>query len=257
MSGIPARSEAHLHETVRDYVESPGIAEGYDLDFAGLPLFRYDCEFIDEYVVPRSRVLDLGCGTGRHLAHLEGRGVRAAGFDLSAHMLEEARLNLECAGQPRRLVRCDFCRLPIRPGARFDAVLLMFSTLGMVRGSAARTSLLASLRPYLAGGGYLLAHLHNRHHRSGPPAPLWKRLARRPPAPPKGLEAGDTILRDYRGLRRLYLHCFTADEIADLLAAAGYRLVELRPLNERRDGPYPGDDWEYRAHGFLVAAQPR
>lgn len=65
------------------------------------------------------RVLDLGCGTGRHLRRLDRAGVRAVGADFSMGMLRVARRHLPAA----RLVGADLQRgLPFG-GARFDAAL--------------------------------------------------------------------------------------------------------------------------------------
>jgi len=68
------------------------------------------------------RVLDLGCGPGRDLEFLAQLGCRAAGLDLSAGMLAEARRRLPaapsgCAG----LVRANLGRPPFAAGS-FDGV---------------------------------------------------------------------------------------------------------------------------------------
>ena len=123
----------HLHPTVREYVASRTLAETYDEYFASNLLFRYDCRFLDEYLSPPGPVLDLGCGTGRHLLHLERCGISAVGLDLNPHMLQEAWTTLRQERVPCRLLRGDFHSLPLRRGARFQGILLMFSTLGLVR----------------------------------------------------------------------------------------------------------------------------
>lgn len=64
------------------------------------------------------RLLDIGCGTGHHLARLRERGFQASGVDGSAAMLDEARRqnpNLDL-----RLAIVD--RLPFADGS-FDAAL--------------------------------------------------------------------------------------------------------------------------------------
>jgi ubiquinone/menaquinone biosynthesis C-methylase UbiE len=64
------------------------------------------------------RLLDVGCGTGHHLAELRRRGFEAAGVDGSATMLEHAR-----ARNPGADVRhADVERLPF-PDGGFDYVL--------------------------------------------------------------------------------------------------------------------------------------
>lgn len=67
---------------------------------------------------PGSRVLDVGCGTGELLEHLQERGARASGVDPAPRMVELARAR--AAGADVR--SGDFERLPFDDGA-FDALL--------------------------------------------------------------------------------------------------------------------------------------
>ncbi len=52
-----------------------------------------EVEFIlEELMVPaEARILDIGCGTGRHAIELAKKGMRMTGVDISPEMLEEAR----------------------------------------------------------------------------------------------------------------------------------------------------------------------
>lgn len=73
-------------------------AEGYDrwsdfYDTEGNPLLDLDESVVRELLPdPRGlRVLDLGCGTGRHLGRFLDAGARVVGLDFSAGMLAQAR----------------------------------------------------------------------------------------------------------------------------------------------------------------------
>src|SRR5690348_18263129 len=61
---------------------------------------------------PGLRVLDVGCGAGRHAAALEQAGARVTGLDLSMCLLGHAR---EVTQAP--LLRADMRTLPVRPGS--------------------------------------------------------------------------------------------------------------------------------------------
>ncbi len=103
-----------------------GPREGYDrwartYDTTDNPVVAMDQRHALTALAPRAgeRVLDAGCGTGRHLRGLVAAGCRVTGVDFSTGMLDVAR------GRAQRvaLVRADLQRgLPFRPGV-FDAAL--------------------------------------------------------------------------------------------------------------------------------------
>jgi len=62
-------------------------------------------------------VVEVGCGTGRLVAHLASRNTQVLGIDLSAGMLEVAATRV-----PGRLVRADARQLPL-PDAIADAAI--------------------------------------------------------------------------------------------------------------------------------------
>lgn len=74
----------------------------------------------------RRRVLDLGCGPGRHAAHLSRRGAAVVGLDLSMTLLRRAReLHAPATGFVRGDMRC----LPFRAGA-FQVAVNLFTSYG-------------------------------------------------------------------------------------------------------------------------------
>ena len=77
---------------------------------------------------PHSRVLDLGCGSGRHSLALGERGLQVVGYDLSAPLLEVARYAADQRWFPIEFVQGDMRTLPYQD--QFDAVICYFSTFG-------------------------------------------------------------------------------------------------------------------------------
>ena len=84
-----------------------------------------EIEFIlKELTIPdRGRILDIGCGTGRHAVELARKGFRLTGVDLSAGMLEEARQAARRAGVSVHWIHADVTRLTVREP--FDAAICL------------------------------------------------------------------------------------------------------------------------------------
>lgn len=128
--------------------------------------------------LPVGRALDACCGTGRHAAHLTGRGWDVVGVDATHEMLEVARAKVPGA----RFEQGDVLDLPLADGAVDLAVCSLALThvpdLAAALASLARvvrpggTVVVADIHPVfvLVGGsaafphGGGLAHVRNLHH---------------------------------------------------------------------------------------------
>ena len=68
------------------------------------------------------RILDLGCGAGRHLVYIAKKTLEAHGSDISETGLCMAKERLERQGLEAFLARCDMKMLPYKDSS-FDAVI--------------------------------------------------------------------------------------------------------------------------------------
>ena len=74
-------------------------------------------------IAPGARLLDLGCGTGRHALELAKRGHRVTGLDISAGMLAQARTKANAAGVCVEWIQGDATRFSFADP--FDAVICL------------------------------------------------------------------------------------------------------------------------------------
>jgi SAM-dependent methyltransferase len=98
-------------------------------------------------LAPGSRVLDVGCGPGRHAHELARRGIQVVGVDIAARFVALAAAQ---APPGAAFVRGDARLLPVREGA-FDGVISLcqggFGLLGGLGEEAALAEMVRSLRP--------------------------------------------------------------------------------------------------------------
>jgi SAM-dependent methyltransferase len=166
-------------------------------------------------LAPGMRVLDAGCGPGRHVGALTARGVEVVGLDISA-----AFLRLLPGGWP---LRADVRQLPVRPGS-FDAAICRcqggFGLLGGVADELVLGELAGAVRPggrvgvtafsayfalrYLEEGDHFDAATGVNHERTE---------VRGASGPPRQFD--------------LWTTCFTPRELRLMAAAAGLRPTGL------------------------------
>ena len=70
-----------------------GVAEEYDESLPDHVMAHLTARRVAfaRNLMPRGKLLDVGCGTGRFLASMPTMGYELTGIDISAGMLEEAR----------------------------------------------------------------------------------------------------------------------------------------------------------------------
>jgi SAM-dependent methyltransferase len=256
---IPPLQEGH-HPTVVRYAADRDIADRYDEDFKDNLLFQTDTRFLDEVLPkPPARVLDLGCGTGRHMVHLARRGYVVTGVDVSAHMLAQARKKMEAAGFKPELLRIDICELGRIADGTYDAAICMFSTIGIIRTEEMRLEAVREAVRILKPGGVYVCHAHNKWFPTMFPGG-WRRVLREfaaSLAPGCGREFGDMVMENYRGICDLFLHTFSLGELKRLVARGGLAIFREMPLNLSRTGEYRGPAPWRRANGFIVAGRKK
>ncbi len=237
------------------YTHTPRLAAEEDAYFADHPLFRVDVRVLDERFVTPGRLIDLGCGAGRHAIHFARRGFSVAAVNLSRPMLEMVGQKARAAGVHLLRVESNLCRLGGFADRTFDYALSMFSTLGMIRGPAPRRQALMETSRVLRPGGRLALHAHNlwlnlrdRQGRAWLLNQVWRAAFARD-------ELGERRMT-YRGIPGMRVHLYRWGELKRELHGAGFRIDEVLPLDEVSAEPIPAP-WlahSLRAGGWIVFA---
>lgn len=211
---------------------------------------RYETAAIRELLgLPQdARLLDLGCGWGRHLRLLREAGHDVVGVDLSLPLLRQV-------GEAG-LVAADMRFLPLGAG-RFDAALNLATSLGLFLDDEPVLEVLAEAHRVLRPGGRLMLE---GMHRADVEANYVRRdswslddgtsvRARRRWDEKAGIshEALDWSGPAGEGSKRHSLRVRSAEEIASLVERAGFRV-------EARYGDWNGSRFTTRSPRLILCA---
>ncbi len=212
---------------------------------------------------PGSRVLDLGCGYGRHAVYLARQGYYVVCLDLSEYMIRKAEERVAAFNVSNRveLVHSDMRELKYR--SEFDGIYMFFTTFGYFSDEE-NSILLERMSNALKPAGVLLldlwnpvhifhiAYINNGVHR------IW-------------LEAGDyTVLEETHydvlnarvNTKRIFykkgwiqpeersfsVRVYTYWELRDMMEKAGLRI-------ERTYGSYRGDEYKPASPRMILLAR--
>ena len=151
-AGEAAQDEAPARDGSETQQAYSASAEWYDRlygskDYAGEA--QRVIRLVDERLPEARTLLDVACGTGRHLEHLRGR-FQCQGLDVSAEQLQEAR---------RQLPDLPFHLGDMRDAALgrvFDVVCCLFSAIGYMTTLADLARACATLARHARPGGLVL-----------------------------------------------------------------------------------------------------
>jgi tellurite methyltransferase len=174
----------------------------------------------------RVRVLDIGCGVGRHTVYLAARGFDVTATDNAPAAIAQCEKNLEAAGLRARLLAIDMTEFPF-PDGSFDGVISTQVIHHSNRATLGR--IIASITQKLAPGGFF----------------VWATPSLRHSGRGKGreIEPGTWVDEDHREGPVPHHYC-SEDEIRKLLADYDIESISEREMPDRPPG---------RWHWYVVA----
>jgi ubiquinone/menaquinone biosynthesis C-methylase UbiE len=187
-------------------------------------------QFIKDNFKQKGLILDLACGTGRHMIPLSKEGYDIVGLDISPNLLKIAKSRLRGI----QLVRADMRRLPFKAGT-FTAAVSMDTSLGYLPTEKDDLQSLGELRETMKRGTVLIADVFNREE-------LMQKYKTKNPVNPKekeyptfALSQKRTIDKDGGKLRDLWVVHDKADGKIKIFrhVARLYSLKGLQDLLEK------------------------
>ena len=200
-------------------------AEIYDKEFAkGFPV-DWETQILYKYLTVKGVLLDVGCGTGRHVVPLAEKGFDVVGIDKDKEMLMTSQTKLRLGKLNGSLILADAKKLPLR-GDIFDYVVAMGNVLGEVGvHSRDRETMVDEIKRTAKTNGILIVELVHRYWNAKDLfiwawrhiTTAWQKLGK------KLVEFGDyteTIRTNHEEFK-LTFHAFTANEARKLLLSRG------------------------------------
>ncbi|HUO83978.1 MAG TPA: class I SAM-dependent methyltransferase [Thermoanaerobaculia bacterium] len=197
----------------------------------------------------REPVLDLACGSGRHVQELLANGYTAAGADLSLSLLRRAR-----AAGLRKIVRADMRRLPF-PENAFGGLTSFFTSFGYFENEDDNAAVVHEMARVLRKGALFLFDYLNVHREL---ASLVQRETReidgREAAIERWFDAASRtlnkriIIGEKRFLERV--RAYDLDEISTLFAAAGFAIRDVF-------GDFDGSPFEIGSRRLILVGTRR
>lgn len=148
--------------------ESHWFHRWFNLDYLKLYSYRdpKEAELQVDFLVKnmelegKERILDLGCGRGRHTIEFAKRGFDATGVDLSSFLINEGKKKLEqFSGLKAKLVEGDMFAL--EDLGSFDVVINMFTSFGYFPEDKDNARIFeVVVNQLLSGGKFFLDYLH-------------------------------------------------------------------------------------------------
>ena len=180
------------------------------------------------------RILDIGCGFGRHSVELAKRGFAVAGIDPSAAMISAARQRAEEAGV--RLNLQNIAAESFISDSLFDLALCLFTTLGQISATGENSQLVEQVYAALQPGRCFVVEVPQREtavrllkasDKFGEGERYTAVTRQYDPASKIVTERFNLVSPEQTQTYWLQYRLFSQDELATLLLSAGFTVIKM------------------------------
>ncbi|MFH1610913.1 MAG: class I SAM-dependent methyltransferase [Patescibacteria group bacterium] len=172
-------------------------------------LCSFDTQYLEENIKKNDKILDLGCGTGRHVLKFCDMA-KITGIDISEKMIKIAREKIK---DKAKLIVGNILETKNLVNSKFNIVLMMYHTLGSIDSLEDRKKIFSQVYNLLKENGRLILHVHNRNHINN-----LKFLLKR--------TQGDRKITS-GVLDGAVIHFFTKNEIKELAEKYNFKIEEI------------------------------
>jgi SAM-dependent methyltransferase len=195
------------------YVDSMST-KGYFSDYEGWsPIEQEAMQFV------KGRVLDVGCGAGRHSLYLQEKGFDVVGIDISPLAVEVCRL------RGLKKTRIMSIEATVFGQGSFDTVIMMGNNFGLFGSFEKARRLLKKFRRITSKNALIIASSRDPYQTSNPAHLHYHRLNKK-----KGRMGGQVRIRirfeKYKGKWFDYL-MVSREEMELILVRSGWEIAEL------------------------------
>lgn len=106
-------------------------AQIYDERFAKVFPIDWEVKILNKYLTIKANLLDVGCGTGRHVVPFSEKGLDVVGIDKDKEMLMASQIKLRLKKLNANLILADAQKLPLKDNL-FGHIIMMGNVLGEV-----------------------------------------------------------------------------------------------------------------------------
>lgn len=203
-----------------------------------LGFYDFEERFLNNFLIPNAKVLNVGCGAGREAIALSKKKFKVVCFDFSINMVFEAIKNIKNCIDKISIMQMDATQMGIKANS-FDACIMLGQLIAWIPKREQRIKLLIECKEILKPGGVLIFSTHSRKYKLKYKIyfsivnPFRKMLSILNIK--NTLEPNDRYAKQVSAVKskgKCFLHHYSMKEAIEDIEMAGLKFIECRGTSE-------------------------